>query len=349
MAKEKWLINLSEMDEFQRKILDLSIEDSFLIRGCAGSGKTILALRRAHDIKIRSIADKKPVSFTLLVYTKALRSFIKSGVLELDLNLNQVVHYHVWDESAVDYIVVDEVQDFDREKIDAVKNATLKSMMLYGDSQQQVYSGKMTTQEIVDYLGIPVRELEKNYRLPRTLASFASHVGNDPTLEAKCVKPGISKPRMIKFSTWQEELDFIMKEIRTRNFTDTAILLPFNTNNRAPHRNGYRNVEAVNDYFRSKGFEHEVKMRDDDDVDHVELDFDSENPKVMTCHSAKGLQFETVFLPFCDYPQHDGWFIDYFQKPLYVGLTRSYRNLYLTHTNEISPFFTGIPKSKFDN
>jgi superfamily I DNA and RNA helicase len=76
MAKEKWLIKLEEMDEFQRQILDLSIDDSYLIKGCAGSGKTILALRHAHNVKVQSKAENKPVSFTMLVYTKALRSFI---------------------------------------------------------------------------------------------------------------------------------------------------------------------------------------------------------------------------------------------------------------------------------
>jgi superfamily I DNA/RNA helicase len=353
MAKEKWLIDLSEMDEFQRQILDLSIEDSFLIKGCAGSGKTILALRRAHDIKIRSIAEKKTVSFTLLVYTKALRSFIKSGVIELDLDLNQVVHFALWDESAVDYIVVDEVQDFDIEKIDAVKNAAMRSMMLYGDSQQQVYKGKMTTDEIVGHLGLEQKELLKNYRLPKAIASFALHLGSDPDLEKKCVKDGKDKPRIIKFDSWQQELDFIMSEIRTRNFTDVAILLPYNNNNATVNpyrnRNQHRNVEAVRDYFDSKGFIHEYKMRDDELFDHWDLDFDSELPKVLTCHSAKGLQFETVFIPFCDYPFHDEWFIEHFQKPLYVGLTRSYKHLYLTHTNSISPFFRKIPPYKYDN
>ena len=105
--------------------------------------------------------------------------------------MNQVVHYALWDESAVDYIVVDEVQDFDMEQIDAVKNAAMRSMMLYGDSQQQVYKDKMTTDEIVDYLGLQEKELLKNYRLPKAIASFASHIGEDPDLEKKCVKNGI--------------------------------------------------------------------------------------------------------------------------------------------------------------
>ncbi len=350
MAREKWLINLNEMDEFQRQILDLNIDDSYLIKGCAGSGKTILALRRAHNIKIQSIAENKPVSFTLLVYTKALRSFIKSGVIELELDLRQIVHHAVWDESAVDYIVVDEVQDFDQEKIDSVYNAALKSLMLYGDSQQQIYENRMTTDEIVAYLSLPQRELLKNYRLPKSIASFASHVVNDTGLVSKCVKLGNEKPRIIQFASWQQELDFIMREIETRNLTDCAILLPYNTRNSAMQvvpRNVHRNVETVKEYLESKGFDHEYKMRDED-TDNWDLDFDSDLPKVMTWHSAKGLQFESVFIPFCDYPHHDDWFVSHFQKPFYVGLTRSYRHLYLTHTARLTPFLNGIRRDLYD-
>ncbi len=350
MAKEKWLIKLEEMDEFQRQILDLSIDNSYLIKGCAGSGKTILALRHAHNVKVQSQAENKPVSFTMLVYTKALRSFIKSGVLELELDLNQVVHYDVWDESGVDYIVVDEVQDLDQVKIDTVKNAAYKSLMLYGDSQQQVYTGRMTTDAIAEHLGLPQRELLKNYRLPKTIAAFASHVVNDTQLVGKCVKPGQDKPKIIKHASWQQELDYIMKEIKTRNFTDCAILLPFNNKQAAMEykpRNHHRNVETVKDYFESKGFDYEYKLRDDD-RDNWDLDFDSELPKIMTLHSAKGLQFEAVFIPFADYTYHDNWFVQHYQNAFYVGLTRSYRHLYLTHTGSITNFLYGISKDLHD-
>src|ERR1700733_16209144 len=118
MPREKWLIDLSELDEFQRAIRQLSINDSYIVKGCAGSGKTVLALHRANDIFIQAFAGKTPASFTIVVYTKALGSFIKSGILELGMSLNQVVHYEKWDGSPVDYIVVDGAQDFNQEKID---------------------------------------------------------------------------------------------------------------------------------------------------------------------------------------------------------------------------------------
>jgi len=343
MPREKWLVDPAELDEFQREILELSVNDSYLIKGCAGSGKTILALYRAHDIHIEAKAKGKTASFTMIVYTKALQSFIKSGIMDLGIGPRQVVHYNQWDGSPVDHLIIDEVQDFNKEEIEGFDAAKIKSMMLYGDSQQQIYSEKLSTEEIAAQLKLPEKELFKNYRLPKLIASFASHVVNDKGLEKKCVKTGSEKPRLKKFDTWQQELDYIMNEIRTRNYTDVAILLPFKNNAAGRFNNFHRNIEGVKEYFDDCGVSLEYKFNET-----MDLDFDSELPKVMTYHSSKGLQFETVFIPFCDFPQHDNWFISYFRNPLYVALTRTYRNLYLTYSERLTPFFKGIPPTKYE-
>jgi superfamily I DNA/RNA helicase len=347
MPREKWLIDPGELDDFQKEVRELNIDASYVIKGCAGSGKTILALYRANDIRIQAIANNKSASFTLIVFTKALRSFIRSGVQELEVDLRQVIHYEKWDGSEVDYIVVDEAQDFSKEKIDVFSSAKRKSIMLYGDTHQQLYNEVLSTEEIAKYMSLPEKELLKNYRLPKLIASFASHLTDDRDLENKCVKKGTEKPKLKRFNSWQDELDFIMNEIQTRNYTDVAILLPFNNKKKARLNNFHRNVESVKEYFDSKGFSHEFKLRNDD-RDNMELDFDSDLPKVMPFHSSKGLQFETVFIPFCDCPSHDDWFITKYKKPLYVALTRTYRNLYLTHTDRLTPFFNGIPSTKYD-
>lgn len=356
MPKEKWLINPAELDEFQRDIRNLGINDSFIIKGCAGSGKTILALYRANDIRIEAIAEQEDAiaSFTMIVYTKALMGFIRSGIRELGIPIRQVLTYEKWDASEVDYVIVDEAQDFTQEEIDTLNSAKIKSIMLYGDTKQQIYNKFLKKADVFSieqtaaYLNIPVKELVKNYRLPKSVASFASHIAVDTDLENKCVKLGGDKPKLKKFSSWKEELDFIIQEIKTRNYTDVAILLPFNAVTNAKIRNFHRNVETVKAYFDSVGFPHEFKMRESGS-DSFNLDFDTDNPKVMTFHSSKGLQFETVFIPFCDYPVHDGWFIENYKNPLYVALTRTYRNLYLTHTDAVTPFISGVSPTKYEN
>ena len=347
MAREKWLIDPAELDEFQIGIRELDIDDSYIVKGCAGSGKTILALYRANDIRIDAIASGRTSSFSVVVFTKALRSFIRSAIQDLGIDLHQVIHYEKWDGNAVDYIVIDEAQDFSTEKITVCKETTRKSMMLYGDSQQRLYPGGLPLEEIATMLGIVEKELLKNYRLPKLVADFASFLGEDRDLASKCMKAGSEKPRILRFDSWQEELDFIMEEIRTRNYTDVAILLPFNNKLKAPKTNFHRNVETVKEYFDSSDFTHEFKMRKDEH-DTIDLDFDSELPKVMSFHSSKGLQFETVFIPFIDYPDSQ-WFAEEYKKPLYVAATRTYRNLYLSHSSGVNELFKIIPPTKYDS
>lgn len=357
MPQEKWLIDPSELDEFQRKIRGLSVNESYVIKGCAGSGKTLLALYRALDIHIDSIAENEddPASFTVVVYTKALKGFLRSGIVELDIPIHQIIHFDKWDASAVDYIIVDEAQDFSETEIDELSNAGIKSIMLYGDSEQQLYKTKrketgsektLTIEQIAARLKLQQFELLKNYRLPSTIAALAAHVGTDKKLESKCVKVGLEKPRLKKFGDWKMELDYIINEINTRNYTDVAILVPFADRDRGPRNNFYRNVQDVNAYFDEKKFAHEYKTSNFGKKG-LEIDFESNLPKLLTYHASKGLQFETVFIPFCDYPGHDKWFIDKYQTPLYVSLTRSYRNLYITHSDKITDFFDGLSPSKY--
>lgn len=356
MPKEKWLIDPSELDEFQREILNIGLDKSCVIKGCAGSGKTVLAIHRVNDIRLQALAEDPTAtpSFTMVVYTNSLREFIRCGVKQLEINLKQIVLYERWDGSEVDYIIVDEVQDFAKDEIDMFSSAARKSMMLYGDSQQQVYRGlkqgrgqeMLTIEQIADYLKLPMKELRVNHRLPKEVASFASHLCSDSDLENRCRKVGMQKPIVHTFKNWMAELDYIMKEINTRNYSDVAILLPFNLTNVAPSNNGHRNVQSVREYFNKRNFSHECKWTSDENSSN-ELDFDSDLPKIMNFHSSKGLQFETIFIPFCDYPNHDRWFREKYSNPFYVGVTRTCRNLYITHSERISPFLKGIPTHKY--
>ncbi len=359
MPREKWLIDPSELDEFQRKIRGLNINDSYVIKGCPGSGKTLLALYRAVDIYINSIAEDEddPASFTLVVYTKALKEFLRSGIIELGIPIHQIIHFEKWDGDGVDYIIVDEAQDFTKSEIDNLSSASVKSIMLYGDSEQQLYKNKkikekssfekaLTIEEIATHLNLKQFELKKNYRLPRTIASLAAHVSGNKSLEISCVKVGSEKPRLKKFMGWKNELDYIMNEISARNYTDVAILMPFTDPNKGPKNNFHRNINDVSKYFEENGFAHEYKITSNGN-NGLEIDFESSLPKLLSYHGSKGLQFETVFIPFCDFPGHDQWFIEKYQTPFYVGLTRSYRNLYITYSERITLFFDGLPSSMY--
>jgi superfamily I DNA/RNA helicase len=66
----------------------------------------------------------------------------------------------------------------------------------------------------------------------------------------------------------------------------------------------------------------------------------------MTYHSAKGLQFETVFLPdISPLPEDERGVSE--QKALYVAMTRTYRYLYVMYSGELPEPLSLVPRSLY--
>lgn len=59
MAKKDWMIIESELDEDQIKVLMATLEKSCVVSGCAGSGKSVLALIKAQRIQKEKGDDYK--------------------------------------------------------------------------------------------------------------------------------------------------------------------------------------------------------------------------------------------------------------------------------------------------
>lgn len=68
------------------------------------------------------------------------------------------------------------------------------------------------------------------------------------------------------------------------------------------------------------------------------LDFNTLLPKVMTYHSAKGLQFDLVILPF-----YNGATDDEERKTLYVAMTRTMHSLYVLYSSPTIPAPLNVP------
>ena len=86
----------------------------------------------------------------------------------------------------------------------------------------------------------------------------------------------------------EEQIKAIIDIVRRKDLTDVAILVPHN-----------EMVKIVGEYLSDLNINFEQKYSDKRDYfnNKENLDFSTTNLKVMTYHSAKGLQFETVFLP----------------------------------------------------
>lgn len=334
-----------ELDDFQHNLVNRKLDASLVVSGCAGSGKSVIALQKA-----KAVQDEGKGTYRFIVFTKALDRYMSDGIATLGLNAGNFTYYEDWKSKGcplADYMIVDEAQDFSEEEINGLKGAT-KACFFFGDSSQSLYNGMkdkktqtvkktLSMSEIVGITKFDFKTLEFNYRLPKKIARLAARIGTGSDmveLEGRCREEGIELPHIDQYPTREAELDAICAIIEARHFEDVGILLPTNPA-----------VKQAYDYLRNKGKNVEAKYEDRQNwrLGHMDLDFSATNtnPKLMTYHSAKGLQFEAVFMPDC----HGARTGD--RAPLYVAMTRSYQSLYIMHTGQRSLFFDSVPKSMY--
>ena len=331
MPRRSFFVRESELDDYQLRIIHRRADSSLIITGCAGSGKSILALWKAKQIQ-----NEHKGSYQMIVFTKALMQYMSDGVYQVGIDTNNVDYQWHWRNKkncpSSDYIIIDEAQDFSRDEIELFKTRAKKALLLYGDSAQQLYSfikDKKTAsmEEIAVFTGYPREQLVFNHRLPKKIARLAERISSvDDDLEGRCLNEGYEKPNILTLSSFEAQMDKIAEIIKNRNFEDVGILFRHNVD-----------VERAYNYLKNKGVNVEAKINRE-----MDLNFNSDNPKILTYHSAKGLQFEAVFIPECTCSDNED------RNPLYVAITRTYQSLYIMHSGNLSSFFDAVPTSLYE-
>lgn len=346
MAKKDWMIIESELDDDQLKVLMATNDKSCVVSGCAGSGKSVLAL-----IKAQRIQKEKGNNYQIIVYTKALCNYMNAGRDTLGLEKDFYYHWQ-WQNMGrpkADYVIVDEIQDFTREEIQEFINATNKNFFFFGDTAQSIYNGldgKVTMPvNSINRMFPEGKEpknfpLYRNYRLPLPVARIAQYVGIglDPFDEKTYKSRENAIPRFIQKSSFDEQIRAIARIINSGTVEDVGILLPHNNE-----------VRIASTLLNKYGINHEAKYKDEEDWHNGvnNLDFNTSNPKVMTYHSAKGLQFGTVFLPGVSPLSGDSQKSISEQKALYVAMTRTYRNLYILYSGILPTPLNQVPSNLY--
>ncbi|WP_161594858.1 ATP-binding domain-containing protein [Bacillus altitudinis] len=341
LVARRWMVREEELDDEQYEIKSLRT-DNYLINGCAGSGKTILALQKAKEIQ-----DLNLGTYLVIIFTHTLKNFIKDGITSLGLDPDRVCNYHSLDKNgfvSADYIIVDEIQDFKREQIDKLKNMARKNFVFFGDDAQQIYGLKNNNinlneiQVFADIASNNHKKLDKNYRLPKSIADFAQKLhSNAGNLAGRCTKLTGDKPLVLKCINTSEQLDYIVNLVRNETLQDVGILVGTN-----------KDIELLKDYFENIEFDAEYKYYEERENNKKlvsNLDFYTSKPKVMTYHSSKGLQFEHVFMPLCEYDYVN----NNFREAMYVAITRTSQRLIVLYSGILSPFIQSIDSVLYEH
>lgn len=330
MAKKSFYIKESELDDYQVVVLQRRTDKPFIVKGCAGSGKSILALH-----KVKQIQEQNMGSFYFILFTRTLKQYMQDGIDSIGLRSDRVTYHWHWKNRlgspSADYIVVDEAQDFSEEDISLFKSQAKKALILYGDSAQQIYSFKnpppVSMEQIAVITGYPSEPLVFNHRLPKKIARLAERItDSDDELERRCKNEGAELPKILSYSNLNSQLDAIIEIIKNRKFEDVGIFFRHN-----------EDVESAKSYFARRGLGTEAKHNMS-----MDLDFTNDLPKITTYHSSKGLQFEAVFIPKCNVNEEEE------RNPLYVAITRSYQSLFIMHSGDLSPFFRNVPSELYE-
>ena len=339
MPLQSFALSKSELDAYQVLVLDKKIDRPLIVTGCAGSGKSVLAIHKAKELRDQGF------SFLFIVFTQTLGSYMKAGIAQLNLDINDfstygkcfapdkdiddnITGWH-WAKGSYDFIIVDEAQDF---SLEAVKELArhCRHLYVFGDSAQSLYkeflfdrNPTLSMRQLEDILGERMDDLILNHRLPESIAKVAQYLNTDDyRLVGRCLKKGGNKPKILCFPSLEAQFQKTLEIIENMGLEDVGIL--------CYHKN---TVQLVGDYFSEHGKNIDVYLGDN----RSSIKFDSGNPKVMTFKSSKGLQFQTVFMLGCDTA------IDGYQKDAYVAMTRSYQDLYIMYSGQLSGLFATVP------
>ena len=333
-------VEKESMGDEQLDLIGDTIDKSMIVAGCAGSGKSVIAMYKAQQI-LESKGD-----VILIAYTKSLNRYMRQGK---ENSLDERFFYHwQWIDQGMpkaDYIIVDEIQDFDREEIMQFINAARKCFFFFGDTAQSIYRafGKetLTIDQISSMTGIKVSRLYNNYRLPKPIAKITQEylgLTEEDNVRKYSESLYLSKenasPVFVECHSRQEQIDCIISIIRKNKYRNVGILVPENDL-----------ILEIMNAFTSEKFACEFKFNAgyNDFRNKDTLNFKTEYPKLMTYHSAKGLQFETVILPFYQGASN----LDE-KKSLYVAMTRTYRHLYVLYNGDMLKPLKGVPERLYE-
>lgn len=352
----KWLIPENEIDIQQREFLDSLITNTNqkLIDGFPGSGKTILLLFAAKRLK-----DKDPNFRILFIeFTHSLIKMLSASIRELHIKDIEVVTYYEFKKRThgigvdYDYILCDEVQDVPRLVLEAMKRSA-KHVIIAGDANQSIYESDpkwkepvCTRDDIREVLSPDVTSLNIMHRLTKPIVRAVNCYLPEMNILAgkySMVKKN-TQIRLWKSRNQREEVRHIMDEAidDVHNGKAVGILLP--THDKLKAFANYVLINAQHESWECKNNKYGGPDYDDLNKYFAKCDvpiqcvvngygdFLAPGNKItlITYHSAKGLDFDNVFLPFCNELAYAG---NTMSKRLFmVAMTRSRANLFISYS-----------------
>lgn len=373
MSKVEWAgITYSQLTEPQKNFLRKVIENpesSYLLLGCPGSGKTVLA---AHASKMLNGGGINK-NVKLIVYTKLLYRFIKDGFSNISNNIDNVELIKSWRpdvNNSLDIAIVDEGQDFKSSWIKKVETFSDNQIWL-GDSSQQIYGDAKDDggflQKAKQFSNSDTTELKTNYRNSLSIAQLAKNFiilnehdrSKGITLQEKIddfIKPiarnelqtsdARNEPNLfIEASDEEDEMDEvakIVKEIQMKKTPNKQIAI---THLR------HSQLDIIQKKLQDRGVSFtripHYNDRNISDLPH----FDKKNLTILSpIHSLKGLEFDYIIFPRTETGKIGFWESKEINNNIMFTLfTRAKNRVYCSYVNKERSYVYNAIKDDLDN
>lgn len=243
-------------------------------------------------------------------------------------------------EPIIDYLIVDEAQDF---SVSDYRNKFVpkvgKSMSLLGDSNQKMIStGSSINALRLNFPGYKPFDLKYNYRLPKAIARVAQKIAQpEIDLLTNNMKnggdsdfPTYPKPMIKKCQTRADEIKWIANQMQNETLDDVAILVQNDSEVQEVVKLLAENgITEVQTHYRTGK---EVPFHTINTLDFSNNDL----PCILDYYAAKGSEFDHVFVPFAN-EGHVGRRHDFF-----VACTRASHSLYITYSGVRTSYLSDV-------
>lgn len=245
-------IGEGDLDDFQKSAVSgVSIQDSFLMTGPAGSGKTNILLLRAKWLKLKNLSN-----FRIVVFTASLRDFVQIGCEQYQLPAEYAVtamqlfrellsEYDVVIDSTGNFeedrallagaaksliddngiegiyeaLLIDEAQDYTDTEL-YVFRALAERLVLAADSRQSIYRVSQTSGLMESLVEGKVVRLKYHYRSGHNICVVADGVLKDantyPRMAGECKYDEKAKPSSIvkkSCADFREQISMIIGKL----------------------------------------------------------------------------------------------------------------------------------------
>lgn len=358
-----WWLQSADLDDDQRAVIDLPIENDCLVIGPPGSGKTNLLLLRAGFL-----GKSGHKNYSIITFTRVLKEFLASGASNYEVAADNAKTYFSWarqilsenginvneggtfDEtrasllkglsnisdtvdrsSVVDFILIDEVQDYTQEEIQTIRKFT-KYIYAVGDSKQRIHVSDDTIKGIRDSF-LQIRDLKFHYRngikICRLADGILNQVDEPGSMEATSQYSEIEMPSSVKLHTCasldeqvNKMLPIIENQLLAYPDEKIGVLVPKK-----------QDLETVISKLQSSHLVKKCMFQ----IENNYSQFDKQKRIITgTVHSTKGMEFRACHLLSAETVKKFGASQ---KKMAFTACTRAKTSLNVYHTENLPAYF----------